>query len=303
MHLLPTEIRLVLNWNRAMAAFHTLFAIATLAFAAQDGSLGMTLPLYRVKFSASAAQPDHQNASYPEVMANRDENGEFVAFVATRKLIRDSHDLYITWIAVGFSALSALFHILNVYVWRKWYLDGIADARCPSRWIEYSLSAPLQAIAIAYVTGTTTTDSIVAVFGLISTTMFFGHLCEVSARPTSALTWNVGVVERLTPHFLGYVPFLIAMTMILQAFSRASQVTYTDPTTNEAQGMPGYVYAIVASQLGLFTSFTVVQLVVTTRAPKDYIWGEVAYMVLSLVAKGVLSLLLVANVIAISIFS
>ena len=66
--------------------------------------------------------------------------------------------------------------------------------------------------------------------------------------------------------------------------------------------MPDFVYAIVVSQLLLFSSFTVVQLVVTLGPPKNYIYGELAYMVLSLVAKGVLSFLLLANVIAISVF-
>lgn len=268
-----------------MFVFHMVFVILT----ASTADMGMRLPLYRAKFTR------------PERPTNgTGDDGGYVAWVSTRELVPDTHMLYIAWVALVFSALSAVFHLLNAQVWRTWYLDGIAEARCPSRWIEYALSAPLQGVAIAYLTGTTCTDSVVAVFGLISTTMFFGYLCETSARPASSLTWTKDAWERLTPHFLGYVPFLIAIAMIWQVFSRASQfsVTVNDVTF----AMPDFVYYIVISQLVLFSSFTLVQVVVTLRPPKDYVYGEVAYMVLSLVAKGVLSALLLSNVIALQFF-
>lgn len=280
-----TRQRLV-NWNSAMALFHAAFAVVTLATADMD----MALPLFRPEFTASPPVPE--------------EDG-FTTWVSARTLVQDTYSLRIAWVAFGFSALSALFHFLNAapapFGWRAWYLRCISEARCPQRWIEYSLSAPLQAIAIAHLTGTITTEGVVAIFALINCVMFFGHLCEVSSRPASPDTWTKPAIERLTPHFLGYVPFIFAVAMVLQVFSRASSFTYEDDEGVE-RGMPSFVYGIVASQLVLFSSFTVVQLVVTLRAPRDYIWGEVFYQLLSLLAKGTLSLLLLSNVIAISIF-
>lgn len=278
--------RLVM-WNRAMAVFHSVFVILTFATA----DMGMALPLMRPEFSV-AAPPDGDGDGYR-------------AWATATTLVPDTHKLYISWIAAAFSALSATFHLLNADVWRTWYLAGIEDCRCPSRWIEYSLSAPLMAVTIGYLTGSTTTDAIVAIFGLISTTMFFGHLCETVARPAGELTWKVPAAERLRPHFLGYVPFVVALAIILQGFARASSFTATIDTGSgeEEIGMPSFVYAIVVTQVLLFSSFTVVQLVFTLRPPVDYVnYSEICYMILSLAAKGILSLLLLTNVIALSVF-
>lgn len=272
-----------------MALFHAAFVVLTAATA----DLGMKLPLLVPRFVTPGATGG--------------EDG-FRSWVVADGLVADTHSLYIAWTALAFSALSAGFHFLNAGgfglapAWRRWYLDGIAEARCPARWIEYALSAPLQGVAIAYLTGSTTTDVIVAIFALISTTMFFGHLTEVVARPAGELAWTAPASERLAPHFLGYVPFVVAVAILLQGFVRVSSLEpYVDATGVERK-MPDFVFVIVVSQLLLFSSFTVVQLAVTLRAPKDYVYGEIAYMILSLAAKGVLSLLLLTNVIALDIF-
>lgn len=289
--MLSTEqTRRLIRWNWAMALFHGAFVVLTAATA----ELGMKLPL----FVASFTTPD-----------NFGQEGESRVWITVDSFKRDKHSLYIAWVALAFSALSAAFHLLNAGAfglasgWRRWYLDGIAQARCPSRWIEYSLSAPLMGVAITYLTGNTLTDGVISVWALMTTTMFFGHLTEVVARPAGELTWAAPTMERLTPHLLGYVPFVVAMAIILQGFVRAAAFTPPpDPVTGEERGMPDFVYVIVTSQLLLFSSFTVVQLVVTLGPPRNYANGELAYMTLSLVAKGVLSLLLLANVIAIDVF-
>lgn len=283
----PALARRLVRWNQAMFAFHTVFVVVTAATA----DLGMRLPLLRPEIGA------------PDVDAEMGSGADdgFRNWVSYRTLVPDSYTLPIAWVALAFSALSAGFHFANAFVWRAFYLGGIADARCAPRWIEYSVSAPLQMMAIAFLSGCTTTEVQVALFGLVSVTMFFGHLTEVVARPRGD-AWSVGVAERLTPHFLGYVPFLFAVAIVLQVFARAAAFEFTDPVTHEVRRMPTFVYAIVATQLVLFSSFTVVQLVVTLRPPKDYAYGELAYMTLSLVAKGVLSLLLLANVIALEAF-
>ena len=172
-----------------MALFHGAFVVLTAATA----DLGMALPLLVPKFSV----PDRASLD-----AASGEQQEFASWVVAERLVLDKHVLYIAWVALAFSALSAIFHLLNAGAfgfarrWHQWYLDGIAEARCPPRWIEYSLSAPLQGVAIAYLTGSTTTDLIVALFTLVSVTMFFGHLTEVVSRPASEHSWTAPVFER-----------------------------------------------------------------------------------------------------------
>lgn len=264
-----------------MCLFHMAFVVTTFLTA----DLTMTLPLYRAEYG-------------------RPTNNESIWIVPTT-FVEDEHMLYIAWVALAFSALSAAFHFANAQLWRSWYLASIADARCPPRWIEYSLSAPLQGVAIAYFTGNMATDNIVSVFGFISSTMFFGHLTEVIARPAGPAEWTRGPFDRLQAHFLGYVPFVFGVALILESFASASSRTFVSNTTGVPveRSMPDFVYIIVISQLLLFSSFTVVQLIVTLSQPKFYVYGELAYMILSLVAKGVLSLLLLANVIAVDAFA
>ena len=267
----------IVNWNRAMAAMHGLFLVVTLFTAKMD----MKLPLFKSNITIA-------------------EQGTSSAWTVPGQPAFD-RDLYIAWVAAAFSALSAFFHLGNAQLWRDWYLKGILQCRCPSRWIEYSLSAPLQAIAIAYFTGSDFTDVLVAIFFLISTTMFFGLLTEeYAARPLDDKSWISPWRARLLPHFLGYVPFIAAVAIMLQSFLRGA--AFEVEVDGEIRRMPSFVYAIVISQLLLFSSFTVVQLVVTLRPPSRYYQGEIAYMALSLGAKGVLSLLLLSNVIAIDVF-
>lgn len=266
--------QLLVHWNRAMTFFHGLFVITTIATA----DFGLRLDTYRPVFTNVTNGTDNNAWITP---ADAEVNGQ----------------MPIAWIALGFSALSMTFHMLAAFLpaWREWYLNGvIGDARCPPRWLEYSLSAPLQGLAIAWFTGNRFTNELVAIFGLVMTTMFFGHLNESIARPKSDTEWaESNAWIRLQAHVLGWVPFLFAVWMIWDTFSTLER---------DFPNMPDFVRYIVITQLATFSSFGIVQLVITLRPPKYYWQGEISYMVLSLVAKGALSVLLLANVIAVSTF-
>ena len=62
--------------------------------------------------------------------------------------------------------------------------------------------------------------------------------------------------------------------------------------------VPGFVYAIVVVQFVLFFSFAVNMALQYAQAGRwrDYVYGEVAYIVLSLAAKSLLAWLIYANV-------
>jgi len=62
-------------------------------------------------------------------------------------------------------------------------------------------------------------------------------------------------------------------------------------------------YGIVFGELLLFWSFGVVQLVVSLRPPSKYYQGEIAYMWLSLLAKGVLGIVVLSNVLILGSFA
>jgi len=67
--------------------------------------------------------------------------------------------------------------------------------------------------------------------------------------------------------------------------------------------MPAFVYGIVFGELLIFWGFGIVQLVVSLRPPAKYYQGEIAYMWLSLFAKGVLGLLVLSNVLMLGSFT
>ena len=58
------------------------------------------------------------------------------------------------------------------------------------------------------------------------------------------------------------------------------------------------MYIIIVSQLLLFSCFGITQFVLLWRVDGAnlYYWGEVSYQLLSLLAKGILGLVLMANV-------
>ena len=68
--------------------------------------------------------------------------------------------------------------------------------------------------------------------------------------------------------------------------------------TDAEREPPAFVYAIVISQFVLFSCFGFTQFVILfqKKGPKNYYWGEWSYQVLSLLAKGVLGMLLIVNV-------
>lgn len=167
---------------------------------------------------------------------------------------------------------------------------------------------------------------VVMIFGLMFCTMAFGWVSEVYNRPyhpgddTKPLYWRINEwkvedpksvptpdvkvndpkpvpnlsyrLQRLLPYFLGWVPYLFAWVPLLHSFF------WTVQNAQEGTGPPSFVYAIVISQFVLFSLFGLAQfsLLVRVNGPDWYYLGEWSYLLLSLVAKGVLGSILIANV-------
>ena len=255
----------LIGCNFWLSAFHAILGITTLAV----GDLHQTRELYRVQLQTTP------NTTWltPQTLVSRG-------------------SLNLTGITASFFFLSAFFHIGNATLWRKYYLRGVRWCFTPSRWIEYTFSAGLMSILIAYPSGVVLVDVIVCIFALTSVTMFFGYLAELISRPSSRSVWTRPLSERLQPHLLGYVPQIVVWYLILAQFYTA--VSDAD-ASDDTRKMPDFVYAIVWGELCLFWSFGFVQLVVLCMPPIKYPYGELVYQLLSLVSKGLLGILLLAN--------
>jgi len=271
--LLPVPAKKLTIWNAAMCLFHTTLAAVTLAI----GDTNLRTPVFGTPTQI-------------QIMANN------TGFALVPAPAERASWLYMTWLVACFFFLSALAHLGNALLWRKFYLAALARGYAPFRWIEYTFSASVMVLILSYVAGTIVVSVLVSLFALTAITMFFGHLHEVVCRPASLERWAIeSRLWRLQAHLIGYVPQCFAWGLVIAQFMEAGGKVTTDEQGRERK-MPTFVYAIVFGEVLIFWSFGIVQLVVSLRAPSKYYQGELAYMYLSLFAKGFLGIIILSNV-------
>lgn len=158
----------------------------------------------------------------------------------------------------------------------RWYDRLIDDNRNYVRWIEYSVSAALMMVLVARFAGIADLAALMGVFALTTSMILFGLLMERQQRPGSA-DWSAFWFGS----FAGAVPWAAVAIYLVNGASP-----------------PGFVYVIVAVQFAFFFSFAVNMALQYRRIGRwrDYRFGEVVYMLLSLGAKSALAWLVFANV-------
>lgn len=186
--------------------------------------------------------------------------------------------------AVGiFLLLAAIDHLLMAApgIW-TWYRDNLLRHINYARWYEYSVSASLMIVLIALITGVSDIGAIIAIFGVNAAMIFFGLLMEQVNPAGQRVRWSSFVFGCVA----GIVPWVVIAYQFLGAESRA-----------EGAGVPTFVYGIVISLFVLFNSFAVNMFLQYRRVGpwRDYLFGERAYIVLSLVAKTALAWQVFAN--------
>ena len=174
----------------------------------------------------------------------------------------------------GFLALSALAHLIVCTVWWQRYVADLGRRRNPARWVEYSLSASLMIVLIAQLVGISDVAALVALFGVNAAMILFGWLQERYEHPGSGgwLPFGFGCVA-------GVVPWLAIAVYLLS------------PGSTSSASPPGFVYGIFVSLFVFFNAFALNQWL-QYRAKgrwQDYLFGEKAYIVLSLTAKSALA--------------
>ena len=176
-----------------------------------------------------------------------------------------------------FLLLAALDHAFvaapGVHRWYERYLDrGVNYAR----WIEYSVSASIMIVLIGLFVGIRDLAAVGTMFAANTAMILFGLLMERQQRPGHA-DWRAFWFGSL----VGVVPWVLIAIYVAQ------------PPT-----VPGFVYAITIVQFVLFFSFAVNMVLQYAQVGwwRDYLHGEVTYIVLSITAKSLLAWLIFANV-------
>lgn len=192
-------------------------------------------------------------------------------------------DLEVRWWVAAFLLLAAVDHLLvaspRVV---SWYERNLGRGVNYARWIEYSLSASVMVVLIAAFAGVTDLRALIAVAGANAAMILFGLLMEHSNVGRERLDWLPFWFGCL----IGAVPWIVIGVSLVGA---------------EVDGsVPGFVWGIFVSLFVFFNSFAVNMWLQYRRVGpwRDYLFGEWAYLVLSLTAKSALAWQIYAGALA-----
>jgi hypothetical protein len=129
-------------------------------------------------------------------------------------------------------------------------------------------------VLIAMLTGIVDLYALIAIFGVNASMILFGWIMERVNEPGRPVTW--------WPFWFGCIAGAVPWIAITIAIVVAQQ---------EGEGVPGFVFGIFVSLFLLFNCFAVNQWLQYRRSGRfaDYRFGELVYLVLSLVAKSALA--------------
>jgi Heliorhodopsin len=175
-----------------------------------------------------------------------------------------------------FFFLSAAAHVTLALPARDWYEAHLARGQNPARWIEYALSSSVMIVVIAELAGIQELGTLVAIFGINAAMNLFGWSMEAANEGRARVQWLHYVFGCIA----GAVPWIVIGIAL-----------WTAATEPGAAAIPGFVIAIFVS---LFVSFNVFAINMVLQYRKvgrwaDYLYGERAYMLFSLVAKSLLA--------------
>jgi hypothetical protein len=185
-------------------------------------------------------------------------------------------DLRLGPLVAVFLLISAAAHyLLASPVIYPWYVKNLRKHINYVRWYEYALSSSVMIVVIAMLSGMFDLPSLVLIFALNATMIFFGLMMELHNQTTDKTNWtafNMGV-------FAGIVPWVV----IFWYFSGA--------VANSEDAVPRFVYGIIASLFVFFNVFAVNMFLQYRKIGpwRDYLFGERMYILLSLFAKSALA--------------
>lgn len=198
--------------------------------------------------------------------------------VATKTLLPATEkiaDVNLAWFVVAFFLLSSLAHLFIATVYRKKYEADLQVGINKVRWFEYALSASVMMIAISFLSGIYDLSSLVMIFVLDALMNLLGLAMEVHNRGEQKVNWLTYILGCVA----GIVPWVVFGIYVY--------------ASKEFGGgnIPEFVYWIYVSIFIFFNSFAINMILQYKKigAWKDYLYGEKAYIVLSLVAKSLLA--------------
>jgi hypothetical protein len=180
----------------------------------------------------------------------------------------------LAYLAVAFLFISAIAHALIATVRYNRYVAYLDQRMNPYRWYEYAISASVMIVLIAMLAGVWDLGTLIALFGLVAVMNLCGLVMERHNRLTAETDWSSFIVGSIA----GGVAWIVIAVSILGTF-------------NAGGSPPDFVIVIYVSLFVLFNLFAI-NMLLQYRGVwkwKNYLYGERAYVVLSLVAKSLLA--------------
>lgn len=205
-------------------------------------------------------------------------SGSFLQFNATTQSLEPTSkvlfDLSVPLLVATFLFLSAAAHFFIVTVYNKRYVEDLKKGINVARWIEYSLSASIMIVAISLLVGIYDIMSLIMMFSLVAIMNLLGLVMEVHNQTTKKTNW--------LSYWLGCLAGIIPWIVI--AF-------YLWLGADNGSTAPTFVYWIFVSIFVFFDSFAINMVLQYKKVAKwrEYLYGERAYIILSLVAKSLLA--------------
>jgi hypothetical protein len=183
-------------------------------------------------------------------------------------------ELPIAVIVSFFLFLSAIAHFVIVFSKNK-YLSDLKDGVNQFRWFEYALSSSIMIALIAMFFGVYDLSSLILIIGLNASMNLFGLLMELynKGKEREHVNWAPFIMGS----FAGLIPWLVVLIHFLGS--------------GEYGQIPWFVYGVLVSYFVFFNLFPINMYLQYKKVGKwkDYLYGERAYILLSLVAKSILA--------------
>jgi len=194
------------------------------------------------------------------------------------------YDLPFGFAVALFLLLSSFAHFSLATFGYKWYVKSLEKGRNPARFYEYAISSSWMIVLIGILVGIRDLGSIILIFSLNAMMNLFGVVMEYHNQNTKKTNW--------ISFIFGSVAGIIPWILIVMYFVSIITSTGTEP--------PGFVYVIIPTIFLFFNSFAINMVLQYKKIGpwKDYLFGEKAYIVLSLLAKTALAWQIYAGTLA-----
>lgn len=194
------------------------------------------------------------------------------------KLLPASEQLFtinLAWLVALFFFLSSMAHLFIATVYREKYESDLMKGINKVRWFEYALSASVMMVAISLLSGIYDLSSLIMIFFLDAIMNLTGLAMEIHNQGEKKIKWLNFVIGCIA----GIIPWIVFGIYVYGARQFGGG------------NIPTFVYWIYVSIFIFFNSFAINMFLQYKKigAWKNYLYGERAYIILSLVAKTLLA--------------